>query len=259
MTSAAAASTPTSLSGLERGAAAVPAAGQRLSDLMDDGYYLVLLLRNGQAPASAETFREAVRRFLLDFERQAQRLSAAAEDVHLCKYAYCALMDEVILGSGFPLRDDWELRPLQLECFGDQLAGDQFFAHLDELRREGARRLGVLEVFQMCLLLGFQGMYRLEGREKLAYLIARLGDEIQHHQGGRREFAPHWRAPDRIVHALRTDVPVWVVASVFALLGLLGYLALKTSLGSNTRQQLQAYQQLVQMPPRTAYLTIQLP
>ncbi len=249
---AAAASAPTG---------AAPAPVQRLCDLMDEGWHLVLLLRSGQAPESPASFRAAVLRFLQDFERQAQRLggSVSAEDIHLSKYAFCALLDEVVLGADLGLREVWELRPLQLECFGDQLAGDQFFVHLETLRREGERRLPALEVFQMCLLLGFQGLYRLEGREKLAYLIARLGDEVQRHQGGRREFAPNWRAPDRVVHLLRTDVPVWAVASVFALLGLLGYLALQASLKSHTRQQLQAYQQLVQMPPRTGYLTITLP
>ncbi len=35
----------------------------------------------------------------------------------------------------------------------------------------------------MCLLLGFEGRYTLDGHEKLSYLTARLGDEIAHMRG----------------------------------------------------------------------------
>ena len=231
----------------------------RLVDLMAEGFTLIFLLRSGQSSTDADAFREAVLRFLQDFERQAQRSGASAEDVHLSKYAFCALLDEVVLQGHGPLAAVWQLRPLQLECFGDQLAGDQFFQHLENLRREGARRLPSLEVYQMCLLLGFQGMYVLEGREKLAFLIARLGDEIQLHQGGRRELAPFWRAPDRIIHVLRTEIPVWAVASGFALLALLAFIGLRTGLRHQTEQDLAPYQQLVQLPPRQAHVTIQLP
>ncbi len=47
--------------------------------------------------------------------------------------------------------------PLQLKLFGDQLAGEQFFTELDEVRRRGASSVQALEVFYMCLLTGYQG------------------------------------------------------------------------------------------------------
>jgi type VI secretion system protein ImpK len=64
-------------------------------------------------------------------------------------------------------------------------------------------RLQALEVFHMCLLLGFQGKYALEGTEKLGYLTARLGDEILHLQGRRSAFAPHWAPPIRSASCVR--------------------------------------------------------
>ena len=111
----------------------------------------------------------------------------------------------------------------------------------------------------MCLLLGFQGKYALEGPEKLNYLTARLGDEIAHLKGKSAGFAPHWARPDAIVNKLRNDVPLWVVASLFAFIGMFAYLGLNWMLTSGTENGLAGYADIVKLAPRTANLTITLP
>ena len=64
------------------------------------------------------------------------------------------------------IRDARELQSLQLHLFGDHLASENFFHRLEELRVQGASQLPSLEVYHYCLLLGFEGKYRLEGPEK---------------------------------------------------------------------------------------------
>ncbi len=237
--------------------------GQRqardLMDLLFEGFYMVFLLRNRHLPGSASEFRERVKSFLAGFERGSQRLNAPAEDVFLAKFAFTALVDELALSPTLNLREDWERRPLQLELFGEQLAGEKFFEHLETLRTQGAAKLQVLEVFHMCLLLGFQGRYVLEGSEKLGYLTARLGDEIAHLRGKRAPFAPHALAPDRILHTLKHEVPMWAFAAVFALFGLLAFLGLHHWLSSQTEARLMQHSQLVQLAPQAAHVTITLP
>jgi len=147
-----------------------------LLDLLYDGFFMLFLLKNGRKPDSASEFSTKIQEFLSDFERGAKKLNIAAEDVYAAKFAYCAAVDEMVLSSQFKIRADWERRPLQLVLFGEQLAGEKFFQYLEECRAQGAARLQSLEVFHMCLLLGFQVKYLLEGPEKLAYLTARLGD-----------------------------------------------------------------------------------
>lgn len=230
-----------------------------LSDLMVDGFYMLFLLKNRFVPSGAQELRGRVRDFLAQVERAAKRLELSAEDVYLAKYAYCALVDETILTSQSAVRDAWERKPLQLELFGDQLAGENFFVRLDELRQQGARRLAVLEVFHLCLLLGFQGRFMIEGSEKLGYLTDRLGDEIARHKGRRAPFAPHGAPPDTLLHRLRGEVPLWAMASMFALAGLLAFTGLRWSLGQQTERDLGAYSQLVKMPPEVAHITITLP
>lgn len=238
---------------------ASPARKETLLDLMYDGFYLLFLLKGRHAPQDADVFRERIKQFLTAFERGATRLDADAEDVYACKYAFCATIDEAILMSGFKARDAWQRLPLQLQFFGDQLAGEQFFTRLETLRGEGARRVEVLEVFHMCLLLGFQGKYLIEGSEKLAYLTSRLGTEIAHLKGQRSGFAPHWAAPDRIRHQLRHEVPLWVMGALLGLLSLTAFAGLRWQLGRMAEQQLGSHHDIVQLAPQVAHITVTLP
>ncbi|MCL9843774.1 type IVB secretion system protein IcmH/DotU [Ralstonia solanacearum] len=230
-----------------------------LLDLLYDGFFMLFQLRNGQQPTSAEDFLARVRAFLEDFDRGAKRLNVSAEDVFDAKYAFCAAVDETILSSNFAIRTAWERRPLQLELFGEQLAGETFFIKLEELRAHGAPRLQALEVFHMCLLLGFRGKYILEGPEKLAYLTARLGDEISAIKGKRAPFAPHWLLPDKVTHRLKRETPLWIFGAVFALIALLGYIGLSSTLRSKTNETLEGYSQVIKLGPRFSHLTISLP
>ena len=239
--------------------AAAPTEAHSLLDLMYDGFYLLFLLKGKHAPQDAEAFRERIKQFLTAFERGATRMNASAEDVYACKYAFCATVDEAVLMSGFKVKEAWQRLPLQVQFFGEQLAGEQFFEKLEELRRQGAPRVQAMEVFHMCLLLGFQGKYLIEGSEKLGYLTARLGDEIARIKGQGAGFAPHWAAPDRVQHQLKNEVPLWVVASVFGLMALLAYTGLRWQQGQHTTESLGQAHHIVQLAPQVAHITITLP
>jgi type VI secretion system protein ImpK len=241
-------------------ARAAPAAEARtLLDLTYDGFYMLFLLKNRYTPTEAESFRAKVREFLQQVDRGGKRIDASNEDIYLTKYAWCALMDEMILASRGALTESWQRNPLQLEMFGEQLAGDAFFDKLEQLRAQGAAKVQVLEVFHMCLLMGFQGKYLIEGSEKLGYLTARLGDEIAAHKGQRAAFAPHAYAVDRISHKLRTEAPLWVMGSVLALAMLLAFLGLRWLLDRQTTSDLGTYSQIIQLPAQSANVTITLP
>ncbi|MES1945967.1 type IV / VI secretion system protein, DotU family [Salinisphaera sp. C84B14] len=230
-----------------------------LVDLLYNGFYLLFALRNGQLPQDAAAFANAVERYLDEFERSAKKLGKSTEDIYAAKYAFCAAVDETVLAEAADIRDEWGRRPLQLELFGDQLAGEHFFDRLEELRAQGRSRIEALEVFYMCLLLGFKGKFALEGSEKLGYLTARLGDEIANMKGRRAGFAPHWEPPDSVAHTLKREVPAWVVASVCALVGAVALVGLNASLSNSSEHRLAQYNDVVQLPPSAAHLTITLP
>lgn len=196
-----------------------------LKDMLEDGIYLLFLLRSGNAPNSASEFNKRIEQFLAQFDKNARNLGKPAQGVGDAKYAFCALMDEIILSSGFSIREDWERAPLQLRLFGEHLAGDRFFDKLDALRADPAANIEALEVFHTCLLLGFQGKYLLEGPEKLNYLISRVGHEITHARGGKAEFAPNWKLPQRFQQYVRHELPLWLFFALLTLVGVSVFLA----------------------------------
>lgn len=232
---------------------------QRLSDIMYEGFHALFLLKNGCGPQDKGAFADNMTAFLADIDRNAKALGIAAEDIMAAKYAFCSAVDEIILRSSFDVRDAWETRPLQLRVFGNQLAGEHFFHRLEDLRARGAQQIEALEVFHMCLLLGFEGRYALDGKDKLEHLVARLGDEIARMRGRTRGFAPHAERPDQVINRLRSDLSLWVLAAVFTVAGLSAYLGFCTVLGNDTAHALAHYNDLVKLPPKAAHVTITLP
>lgn len=197
--------------------------------------------------------------FLADFDREARKLQIPGEDIDAAKFAFCATFDEFMLNSSLSLREACESQPLQLKVFRDQHAGEYFFEQLETLRSKGGMRLQALEVFHMCLLLGFHGRFTEDTIDKLAYITARVGDEIVHIKGKSRGFAPQAERPDQIVNKLRSHTPIWAACAIFALVGLSTFTWLSTSLTHDTRATLAAYHDLVRLPPRPATITITLP
>lgn len=230
-----------------------------LVDLMHDGFYLLLLLKNRYFPADAASFAVDVMQLLDRFELDARQLDVSADDVYAAKYAFCAAIDEAVLGTDMAIRDEWERSPLQLRLFGDQLAGEQFFRELDEVRRRGSSSVQTLEVFYMCLLTGYQGKYMLEGKEKLDYLISTLDKEIAHLKGRRATFAPFWRAPDRVAHLIKAEIPMWIFAAGFSCLGMAGFAGLNWALAAQVNDTLGRYYELVKLAPKLAHIVITLP
>ena len=239
--------------------AAGGSAAHSLVDLMYDGFHALFLLKSGSGPQGMNSFADPMTQFLHELEQRAKELGVHADDVDAARYAFCAAVDEIILRSPYSIRAAWEARPLQLRMFGDQLAGEHFFTRLEALRARGSAHVQALEVFHMCLLLGFQGRYALDGEDKLKYLAARLGDEIARMRGKSRGFAPHAQRPDQVANKLRTDLSLWTLTAVFALAGLGGYTGFRATLGSGAEDALAAYNGLVKLPPRAASVTITLP
>lgn len=79
-------------------------------------------------------------------------------------YAVVALIDEVALASSDAVRDFWMQNLLQRQYFNENQAGNGFYSRLDSIRKDPSRD-EVVRAYQLCLLFGFQGRYRVRGGE----------------------------------------------------------------------------------------------
>lgn len=159
------------------------------------------------------------------FERQLP--AAAVEDA---KYALAAFVDESVLASEWPGRVEWMSQPLQLGFFGEHLAGEGFFRRLNALRQGGEPNADLLELYYVCLQLGFEGVYRLRGLEQLMALQVDLRSQIDAYRGiSDPRLSDDGTPRVGVFQRVGRHLPYWVIASVTAatvLLGYTGYLAL---------------------------------
>jgi len=106
----------------------------------------------------------------------------------------------------------WSQMPLQLQLFGEQMAGEKFFQYVQMLlsRRDSVEAVDVLEVYYLCLLLGYTGRYgsqeagrftdafggRTErGSGELRAVMESIKDKTNRVRGGHLPLSPTWALP----------------------------------------------------------------
>jgi type VI secretion system protein ImpK len=178
------------------------------------------LCSSRQTAPDATSLRQRVKQLLAQADADARRAGYAPEYVKLAIYAYIALLDESVLNSGLPIFADWPRQPLQEEVFGEHMAGETFFRHLQDLlaRQDSAELADVLEVFVLCMLLGFKGKYSAGGQGTLHALIGAGQEKILRIRSGRAELSPAWRPPAGAIDVRRDP---WVPRLAWIALGLL--------------------------------------
>lgn len=131
------------------------------------------------------------------------------------KYALAAYIDEAVLSSAWPGRSQWMSRPLQLELFGDHLAGEGFYDRLTQLRQGGEANLDLLELYYVCLQLGFEGVYKIRGLEQLMALQVDLRSQIEGYRGVLDpKLSPQGVPTVPLISRVGREVPYWVITVV---------------------------------------------
>jgi type VI secretion system protein ImpK len=171
--------------------------GGGLADLSGPIFKLALYLDKEPAELEAGTLAARFDDALKEFEAAATRANVPLADIRLAKYAMTAFIDQKVLTSDLALKDAWLEKPLQMTYFDDFNAGEEFYVKLDHLRNSGeAGRFDVMEVFYLCLVLGFTGKYGdKRGEEQRRILIDRLAREIADSRQAGTALSPHWQQP----------------------------------------------------------------
>lgn len=196
----------------------------RLAEVAAPVFSLILQLRGAHELGAAETLRQRVKALLEKTRREALRAGVAPEDTRAAEFALVAFLDETLLSSEWSERDAWVARPLQLELYERFDAGEEFFDRLDGLRANPGLHAEVIEVFYLCMALGFKGRYQLHGQEELHRLIEETQAELARQPGMQPgPLAPHGRPRDPVAAEVRSRLPAWAVLAVVALIGLLLY------------------------------------
>ena len=179
---------------------------------------LILRLKSGIV-APSNDLRPKVAAMLTDFEKRAERYRFNPKIVSVSKFALAAFVDETMLTNNFPMRDQWEKYALQLEYFGEQLAGNKFFEKLDAMLGQIDMTKDAVEVYYVCMLLGFKGRYAVYEQEKLLEIMQRTANAlVKVGKIAPVELSPHWLVTDQPEPPKKRGMPAW--AKIGALGGL---------------------------------------
>jgi type VI secretion system protein ImpK len=204
-----------------------------LADQCGELLAMALQLRKSTDPGTAETLRSRIDEQLRSLDVRCRQEDIPQEDVQLAKYAIVAFIDEMVLTSSWPLKDAWADKPLQLAYFNDFSAGEEFYNKVDALR--GQKKNSVLEVYYLCLALGFRGKYvDLQGMEKKKTLLDTILREMKGTTSPQAQgLSPGWQPPDALPSLVR-NFPAWLVAAACGLFLLFLFIVFSTLLGWQT-------------------------
>lgn len=181
---------------------------------------LILRLRAGIVTPSND-LRPKIAGMLEDFEKRAERYRFNHKIVQVSKFALASFVDETVLTNNFPLKNEWERNPLQLEYFGEQLAGNKFFDKLEAMLKQIEVTADAVEVYYFCMLLGFKGRYAIYEQDRLLQTMQQTANALV--KVGKIkpvELSPHWLANDQPAPPEKKGMPMWAKIGAFSGIGL---------------------------------------
>jgi type VI secretion system protein ImpK len=195
---------------------------------------LATQLPSAQLP-SARELRQQIVALLDRMVASARSAGMADADIAEARYAIVAFVDEQILKSNWPARSEWMNEPLQLQLYGEYKAGEKFFSRMKALLRAGNRPLA-LEVYYLCLSLGFRGTYGGTGESAALAQLAESAREQLSQNGARSAISPNARASDRVSAERHSKLPLIAALAACAVLALIVVVGLQLSLASAREQ-----------------------
>lgn len=204
---------------------------------------------NLQSVPNADAFRANARDLIRMATQDAAGRGYVSEDGKLAAFAVVAFLDESVLTSKNPVFSTWSRMPLQEELFGEHMAGETFFQYVQLLlsRRDSIETADVLEVYYLCMLLGYRGRYGSSGDGELRAIMEGIKGKTNRVRGGNLPLSPAWALPGDSPLPKRRDPwlrrLVWMTA-LAAGLGIATYVASELMLVSGNSAVQSAADQL---------------
>lgn len=190
-------------------------------------------VKSGQIPFSSATdLRNVIDRELASMMERARTAGVLTDDIVEAQYALVALLDEVLVRAPWVGQGEWRIKPLQLLRFNENTAGENFFRRLQTLEGQ-PHRVHVLQIYYLCMAVGFQGRFAITHGEGLGATYDRVGSRVAE-ACGPDVISPHGE-PSGKAPLLRAEAPLVKIALGFFVLAIVLLLVLRAVLGLEVR------------------------
>ena len=179
-------------------------------------------MKHDQVPDLHKRLTEEIK----SFERNARNAGISGDTVVAARYLLCSVIDEMVLNTPWGAGSGWSQHSLLSLFHQETSGGEKSFLILQKLLETPGTHLDLLELYYLCLSLGFQGKYRVmpRGNEQLEQIRENLYHTIESHRPGwESELSPHWEGSVKPSEYLKNYIPLWVIASVVMALLVLTY------------------------------------
>lgn len=175
---------------------------QTLAEMCVDLFSLILYVRQSGDIDQPDALYDRFVSLFSTIEEKGRTLKIPEADINDVKYALVAIIDESI---------GWASR-LEQEFFGTNIAGDEFFNKLEQIK-EAKGRGEALEVYYHCLTLGFEGKL-FRSPERLQEYINELQEILNLKSAGK--LSPQGERPQETIKRQRGGMPAWVPWAISA-------------------------------------------
>ncbi len=179
--------------------------------------------------------RDTLLRQIAAFEQNARAKGVAPESIVVARYALCTFIDEAVAHTPWGGTAEWAKASLLVTLHREVGGGEKFFQLLNKMAADPGANIDLLELFHVCLALGFEGRFRIidGGKAQLETVRERLAEMIRKQRGEyERDLSVHWHGERTQVKKMGSLMPLWATATVAALLLLGIYLFLSFSLNA---------------------------
>lgn len=198
---------------------------ENLAFVFQEVFTVAERLRSNRQPVTdPNVFRQQVREAIKGADAEARKRGYDQQEIQLAIFAVIAFLDESILNLRSPVFADWPRQPLQEEYFGHHVAGEVFFQHLNNLIRmnDSQSLADLLEMFQLCMLLGFAGRYSIGNRAEITPIVNAVGEKIHRIRRSSALLSPEWQPPPSTNAPSATHDP-WVKRILYAAVGCVAF------------------------------------
>jgi len=206
---------------------------QLASPLLVTSTRLRVMVQHTNVQALHTTLVGSIRKF----EADARAQGLPNDQVVAGRYLLCTFIDECVSSTPWGGSGIWAAQNLQVLFHNEALGGEKLFHLLEKLADNVRANVVLLELIYVILALGFEGRYRVlaNGRTQLDGVRERLAQMLREQSGTAiQELSPRWAGMPAAGRRLRDGIPIWLAATVAALMLVLIFVVLRLLIAGHT-------------------------
>ena len=180
--------------------------------------------------------RESLAEGIKKFEAQARANGLPNEQVVAGRYVLCTLLDESAASTPWGGAGTWSAQSLLVQFHNEAWGGEKVFQLMSKLAENVEANRNLLELMYVVLAFGLEGRYRVidNGRAQLDGVRQRLSQMLRQGKSYDKALSPRWQGNPDSGEGLRDGLPLWLIASITALVLGLVFVGLRFALSNQS-------------------------